>query len=318
MRVAEFPSVKVSLLPAFAFVLLLASLACSGGGSTPNGGTTNISNGISTQHVVLVVLENTNYTDVANNGTVAPFLNSLAAQGSLVKNYYANTHPSIGNYFELTTGTMPTQDDSFTGVVSNPSIVESLGAVGKSWRFYGESLPSVGYIGGDQFPYLRHHNPFSYLAAVQNSQAQLANLVPFTQFSNDLASGNLPAFAMVVPNAIDDVHSCPDGTTTTCTLAQRLTTADTWLRNNIGPLLSNAQFQQNGVLAITFDESFNDNTNGGGQVFTVVAGSHVKPSYVATGTYQHQSMLRSILQLLGASDYPGDAAGAPAMTEIFQ
>jgi acid phosphatase len=142
--------------------------------------------------------------------------------------------------------------------------------------------------------------------------------VPFSQLATDLSSGNLPAFAMVVPNALDDAHSCPDQTTTTCTVAQRLATADTWMRNNIDPLLSNPQFQQSGVLAVTFDESRDDNTNIGGQVFTVVVGAGVKQKYVATGTYQHQSMLRTILQLLGANSFPGDAANAPAMTEIFQ
>ncbi|HEX8924159.1 MAG TPA: alkaline phosphatase family protein [Terriglobales bacterium] len=293
-------------------VLLGIVLACGGGGGT------SIPTGVSAQHVVLVVLENTNYSDVANSGNVAPYMNSLAVQGALVKNYFANTHPSIGNYFELTTGGMPTQDDSFTGVVSNNSIVDSLNSASKSWRYYGEGLPNVGYIGGDQFPYLRRHNPFSYFNSVQNSQTQLANMVPFTQFASDLAGGSLPAFAMVVPNAIDDVHSCPDQTTTTCTLAQRLATADAWMRTNIGPLLSNTQFQQDGVLAITFDESRDDNTNGGGQVFTVFVGAHVKPNFVATGTYQHQSMLRTILQLLSVSNFPGDAANAPAMTEIFQ
>ncbi|HVP65104.1 MAG TPA: alkaline phosphatase family protein [candidate division Zixibacteria bacterium] len=303
------PGVSLSI------ALLLILPACSTGSSANN---TNIPKGMSAQHVVLVVLENTNYADVTGNGTVAPYLNSLAVKGSLIKNYYANVHPSIGNYFELTTGAMASTDDAFTGTVAPPTIVDALSSANKSWRYYGESLPAAAYLGGDQFPYLRHHNPFSYFSSVQGSAAQAANIVPYTQFATDLASGNLPAFAMVVPNAIDDVHSCPDQTTTSCTFAQRLGTADTWMRNNIDPLLSNPQFQQSGVLAVTFDESRDDNINGGGQVFTVLVGAGVKQNYVGTGTYQHQSMLRTVLQLLGANSFPGDAANAPAMTEIFQ
>lgn len=294
-------------------VLLLVSMACSSGSSD-----TSVPKVVSTRHVVLVVLENANYADVADNGTIAPYLNSLAVRGSLVRNYFANTHPSIANYFELTTGAMASTDDAFSGTVSPPTIVDSLSSANKTWRYYGESLPSVGYLGGDQFPYLRRHNPFSYFVSVQGSTAQAANIVPFSQFATDLAGGNLPAFAMVVPNAINSVHSCPDQTTTSCTLAQRLATADTWLRTNLDPLFSNSQFQQSGVLALTFDEARNDDRNGGGQVFTVVVGTGVKQNFVAAGTYQHQSMLRTILQLLGTNSFPGDAANAPAMTEILQ
>ena len=32
--------------------------------------------------------------------------------------YFANTHPSIGNYFMLTTGQLVTNDDAFTGTVA--------------------------------------------------------------------------------------------------------------------------------------------------------------------------------------------------------
>ena len=43
-----------------------------------------------------------------------PYLNSLASQYTLLTGMYANTHPSIGNYFELTTGNIVTNDDHFT------------------------------------------------------------------------------------------------------------------------------------------------------------------------------------------------------------
>ena len=40
-----------------------------------------------------------------------PYLNSLASQYDLATQYFANTHPSIGNYFMLTTGQPITFDD---------------------------------------------------------------------------------------------------------------------------------------------------------------------------------------------------------------
>lgn len=55
------------------------------------------------QHVVLVVEENHSFSSVIGNSAM-PYLNGLASQYSLATQYYADTHPSIGNYFMLTTG----------------------------------------------------------------------------------------------------------------------------------------------------------------------------------------------------------------------
>jgi len=70
---------------------------------------------------------------------------------------------------------------------------------------------------------------------------------------------------------------------------------------------------------ITFDESVTtDVTEGGGQVMTVLVGPHVKPAFRSTTLYQHQSVLRLILELLKVSDMPGASATANSMGEFFQ
>src|SRR5436309_7605165 len=68
-------------------------------------------------HVYVVFEENSNYSDIIGNPNM-PYLNSLASQYGLATKYYANTHPSIGNYFMMTTGQIITNDDSFTSAVS--------------------------------------------------------------------------------------------------------------------------------------------------------------------------------------------------------
>ncbi len=103
------------------------------------------------QHIVLVLEENTNYDSVIGN-TSAPYFNSLANTYGLATNYYADTHPSIGNYFWLTTGQDLTDDDSQTPSsfpVSVDNIVRRLVGSGVSWKAYAECMPNVGYVGGD-------------------------------------------------------------------------------------------------------------------------------------------------------------------------
>src|SRR5690348_17595553 len=70
-------------------------------------------------HVVLVVEENHSYSEVIGNSAM-PYLNSLASQYGLATQYFANTHPSIGNYFMLTTGQL--RSEEHTSEPSHPSI----------------------------------------------------------------------------------------------------------------------------------------------------------------------------------------------------
>src|SRR5690242_12449199 len=180
-------------------------------GSTPSPTPTPIPTAIpAADHVFVVVLENHAFSQVIGSPSM-PYLNSLASAHSLATNYFANTHPSIGNYFMLTTGNIETNNDAFTGTVSSDSIPRAFAAAGKTWKAYMESLPSVGYTGGDIYPYFKHHNPYVYLADVLNSSTELARVVPYTQLASDLGSGTLPNFAFIAPNAEDDAHDCPTG-----------------------------------------------------------------------------------------------------------
>lgn len=267
-------------------------------------------------HVFLIVLENHAFSQVIGSPFM-PYLNSLAAQHSLATNYFANTHPSIGNYFMLTTGNIETNNDAFTGTVSSDSIPRAFAAAGKTWKAYMESLPSVGYTGGDVYPYFKHHNPFAYMTDVLGSSAESANLVPFTQLSADMTAGTLPSFGFIAPNAEDDAHDCPGGGSV-CLDSAKLTAADNWLKTHIDPLIHSPALASS-VFIIVFDESLDvDLVNGGGQVAWVMAGSHVKSAFKSTTLYQHQSTLRLLMDLLGVSDHPGNSATAQTMGEFFQ
>ena len=260
-------------------------------------------------HVVIVVEENHSYSQIIGNANL-PFLNGLATRYSLATQYYANVHPSIGNYFMLTTGQIITNDAGHVPIVTADNIVRRILTAGKTWKSYLESVPSVGYLGPDKFPYTRGHNPISYLTDVANSNVQKLHLVPFTQFSKDLSGNALPNYSFIVPNQQHNGHNCPPGTSP-CSDSLILRTLDTWLKTNIGPLLNNPQFLQNGILIIVFDESTgSDKANGGGHTATVIVGPRVKKGFKSTHFYQHQSVLRTTLDALGIHSYPGKSATA--------
>jgi hypothetical protein len=301
----------------------MLQVGCGGGNSLPGGSGGNggsSSNVPQFAHVFIVLEENHSYSDVVGNSSM-PYLNSLITANGLATQYYADAHPSLPNYFELTVGEglsiTGVQGDAFSGTVTQDNVVRALTAAGKSWKYYGESLPSTGYIGGDSGNYVRRHNPFSYFSDVQNSASQAANIVQFPQLAMDMANSALPNYGFIVPDVTNDAHSCPAGLST-CTGDQQLAAADQWLSNNIKPLLASSAFQ-NSLLLVVFDESeLTDFQNGGGHVPAVLISSKVKAGYQSTTMYEHASTLRLMMEGLGVTDLPGAAASATDMGEFFK
>lgn len=279
---------------------LLAAISCGGSKQTP------VPQGQPTfAHVALVILENHSFSEVIGSGSM-PYLNGLAQQYGLAAQYYANVHPSLPNYFMLTTGVSETTTDGFAGTVTDDNVVRELVNAGRSWKCYAESLPSAGYLGSDVYPYVRQHNPFTYFSDVQQQSSQAANIVPFTQFASDLNNNALPQYSFIIPNLLDDAH---DGSPAE---------ADAWLQENIAPLIANSGFQASGLLIITFDEGDqSDSAHGGGQVATVIVSTKAKPHYSSQTLFQHQSSLRLSLAASGVDTFPGAAGTATDMTEFF-
>ena len=247
-------------------------------------------------HVFLVMEENHSYSSVIGSSSM-PYLNSLAKKYSLGTQYYANTHPSIGNYFMLSAGQMITNNDSYCSTLTQDNVVRHLLTAGKTWKAYAESLPYAGYTGCGSGYYVKRHNPLAYFSDAANSSEKY-NLVPFTKFSSDLTNHTLPNFSFIVPNLMHDAH---DGS---------LSAADSWLKTNIAPLLASATFQKDGILMIVFDESLDtDKSHGGGHVVAVVIGPRVRPGYKSTTLYQHQNALKTLMKALRLGSFPG-AAGS--------
>lgn len=264
-------------------------------------------------HIVIILEENTGLGYLLGNKTGAPYFNSLLDEYGLASEYYANTHPSIGNYMVLVTGQVLTNDDRDTPMslpVDADNVVRQLVKAGKSWKAYAEGLPHVGYTGGNKGKYAVRHVPIAYLTDVQRSPEQRLNLVPFTQFAEDLRAHRLPQYSFITPDICNDGHSC------------RIEVMDDWLKANVPALLEDEQFREDGLLIITFDEAWgSDDAHGGGQIATLlISPAFSKRSYRSTTFYQHQSTLRLTLEGLGlgVDALPRLAKDAPPMWEFFE
>jgi len=247
------------------------------------------------QHVVTVVLENTDYEEAL----AQPFLSQLARNGGLLTNYSAVTHPSQPNYFAMTAGnTFGASNDRVT--LNARHVGDLVEAKGGSWKAYAEQYRGQCDTGTQSGNYVRRHEPFISFQDVQANPARCQRIVNAAQLQVDVAQGTLPNYALYIPDLKNDGHDTGVGR------------ADRWLASTFGPLLHDPRFRQNTLLMVTFDEG-----QRGNHVYTVVSGDAVAPGSTSNAPYNHFSLLRTTEQVLGLGNLGQADATAPIITGIW-
>jgi hypothetical protein len=271
-----------------------------------------------TRRVFLIVFENQKFEGVVGNKN-APYINHLMNTRASADNFYADTHPSLGDYFMQTTGDIISNDLNFAETVTQNNIAREMGQAGVSWRAYLESMPEPGYLGDKAYPYVKSHNPFAYFSDIRMLKPVAQQMVPFSQFQSDLASGELPALIYIAPDQTHNMHDCEDGSRD-CDNDAKLATGDQWLHDLVEPILaSDAWNKTESLMIIAWDESWdNDFRNGGGHIPVILLGTKVKMGFHSQTFYQHESTLNLMCSQLELPCDMGKAKNAPPMDEFLQ
>lgn len=246
------------------------------------------------KHVVVVIEENKEYSDIIGNAAHAPYLNELAAHGAVFTNSYGVAHPSQPNYLALFAGVTDTNGDGcpprgYDTSASNLST--ELARAHRRFIGYAEDLPASGFHGCWSGQYARKHAPWNDFTNVADDEDQ-----PFSALT---AYDRLPDVAFVVPNLVDDMHSAS------------IARGDAWLRAHIAPLVDWAM-RNDTLVIVTWDESDDARDN---HIPTIFAGPMVRPGRYSDPV-SHYSVLRTIEQLYGLH-YSGRAADAAPIMGIW-
>ena len=267
------------------------------------------------QHVFLFYFENEDFGSVIGNARQAPYLNSLLPRASLLANFFAEEHPSDGNYLALAGGStfgIPLDDpleENPQYTIRAPNLGDLVDAAGESWKAYLQSADGPcddtvhGYYWDDDMP-------MTYFADVRDRPAYCAaHLVPLQALQHDLAAATTtPSFAWVSPDDCADMEGCG------------IRAGDSFLRTELSEIMASPAWRtQRSLAIITFDEDGYDHQRPAQRVATIMIGSAgVRQGYVSHVRYTHYSLLRTIEAALGLSTLTANDRYAQPVNDVFR
>jgi phospholipase C len=258
-------------------------------------------------HIVVLMFENKTYDRVIGP---APYITSLARKCATapvwndadfrVDGAMDGQYSSKPNYATLTNGLPPSvhglTSDAFQDQTDVDNLYNQLNLAGLSFKDYYEAGPggcTVRFAGD-------YHDPIRYYTDVAGICD--AHDVPLSRFMEDVNSGNLPAFSMILPSTDHSMHN------------NNVASGDAFAQTILDPLL-NSQAYARGDVAIFF--LWDEDTPIPNLIMapSIVPGTNM--SVTAGNPISHYSALRTWDEMLGLP-LLGNTNAAPSLLPYLQ
>ena len=273
-------------------------------------------------HIVIVIEENKDYSEVVGSND-APYINDvLVKEGANLTQMFAEEHSSEGNYFWLFSGSnqnvgyhdaTPGHDNNSEYPFQSANLGQELFSTGDTFKGYSEGLPEIGDTVSKVDLYARKHVPWISFGNLPEGSTENTSInLQFKQFPSDFSK--LPTVSIVIPNLIDDMHSGDR--------ASRVANGDKWLKDNMDGYYQWAK-KHNSLLIITFDENDNKSHYSGltdpasneesvkNMIPTIIAGAHIRHGNYPEGVgITHVNLLRTIEAMYGLRKAGGQQINA--------
>jgi phosphatidylinositol-3-phosphatase len=266
-RVFRLPAWTAAVAVAFVVGAVVGPIAASAqpGNSAQPGQASSPGDRFHLDHVFVIMMENTSYDDLLSpSNTNTTFIQQLTADHGLADNYFGVTHDSLPNYIAATSGQTwgsNSDDISQAPLFNHTNLVDQLEAAHVSWKAYMESLPYAGDLVNTTPDglYVRKHDPFLVYPDIYENPARADNVVPLTQLSSDLSTGQVPQFVWITPNICNDMHggapTCPyPNTPTDPNQAALYKDGDNFLRTWVRAITHSRAWTRHSAIFITWDE----------------------------------------------------------------
>ncbi|MDE2111328.1 MAG: phosphoesterase [Alphaproteobacteria bacterium] len=334
-------------------------------------------------HIFVIVEENKGFDQIMKHPAWTPVIHRLAKEYGLAAQFYAEVHSSEGNYIAMLGGdTFGIHDDDaffckphmkneFCEKSDRPnyadhdiaarSLMDQMAEKGLTWKAYMEDIPGAGSLvpgwptanypakGLPYEAYAAKHNGFVHFKTVNQEPVPqlMRHLVGFRQLYADLASGDLPNYAHIIPNQCNEMHGrgAEDGPDVPrdCTktdLPGLIHRGDAEIGMLVDKIMHSKVWSAPGntAIVVTFDENndaerhsgpqgccgYDPNSLanfGGGHIPTIVIANHGPRHVVDPTPYNHYSLLRTVEDAFGINEHLAHAAdtekGVVSMTPLF-
>jgi len=250
-------------------------------------------------HVVIVMMENQNYSTIIGNTNQAPFINSLVTGGASFSNAHGVWHPSLPNYYALLSGSTQGLTNSTPpapGSIKADNLPHQLIANGMGFADYSDENVPAAWLAFENLP-----GSASAPNAVDKWLTCPAPVAGQGCGFPTTAAGYaaLPAVTFVHGNASQSMHN------------NNLLQGDTWLKNTVGGYAQWA-LANNSLLIVTFDE---DEFTSANRIPTVFYGANVYRGSYSESINQY-NMLSTIQTMYGVPLLANAATAAP-ITDVW-
>ena len=269
------------------------------------------------QHVFMIMMENTDYSEVMDDPADTPFMHSLMAQGTSLANMHAVYHPSDENYAAVAGGDTYAVGGTYWPNFNdpNPNLGDKLISAGKTWKAYEQGMGTPcnlntnydGYYEPDDAPFINYTDVSGNAAYCQQ------HLFDTTQLTTDLQSASTtPSFSWIAADDYYDGEASGNGNSTS------LQTQDGWLNRTITPIMqSPAWTTQNSLLIVTWDENAYAEPDNYIATFMVGSRGTVNAGYVSNVRHDHYSIGSTIEHALGIGSFTSNDKYAQPINEAF-
>ncbi|MEA2462210.1 MAG: hypothetical protein QOH90_2387 [Actinomycetota bacterium] len=323
---APAPSITPTAVPA-------TTTPSDGGGDTTTPAKTTPKR---VKHVWVISLASPGYDASFGAATKMPYLSgALRPQGELLENYSLLSSSALPNYIAMTSGQPPNgatrgecstyTDYGYATKLGNdgvaigdgcvypeaaPSIGDQVTSAGLQWRAYVEDMPkscdrpqpdTADPTAQATSGYVTRHNPFVYYHSLIENFGCTPYDLPFTQFAPDLATvKTTPNFSFISPNLC---HDGVEGPPCASGDAGGPATTDTFLQTLIPQIQASAGYKADGLIVITFGETFPKDPSDTARVGTLLLSKFLTPGSTRSDAFNPYSLLRSLQDIFGTKHY---------------